>query len=63
MNAPLLMKRIGNIVSWSFLIFSFLLFYSDTHEFIKSLIAAIITFGLVWGTFVVIGWITESIYK
>jgi hypothetical protein len=63
MDMVTLIARLGNIVSLFVLVFSFLLFYYYTAEFFQSLFAAIICFVMVWGSFLVVRWIVESLKK
>lgn len=54
MDNPPLFDRTGYIVAIASLIVTFLIFFRDTAEFMGSLAAAIITAGLVWGSYVII---------
>lgn len=45
------------------LIFSFLLFVSDTGKFLGSLAAAILAAGLAWVSYVIISWLVMAIRK
>jgi hypothetical protein len=39
------------------LLISFLIFFSNTTEFIGSFVAALMTAGLVWATYIVLRWL------
>lgn len=54
-------QTIANVLSVLIMLFAFFLFYSDTNKFLQSLVAAFLLFAIVWGSFVVIKWVIESL--
>lgn len=60
-------KEIINQTSYIFagimLIFSFYLFYNDTHLFWKSLWAAVLAAGLFWVSYVLVRWLILAFRK
>ena len=53
MNSGKIIEPIGYIIAAATLIFSLILFYSDTGQFLGSLGAAILAAGLVWVSYVI----------
>lgn len=51
------------IVSGISLVLSFILFFSDTFEFAKSLVAAILLAALVWVSYIMIRWLILALRK
>lgn len=62
MDENKLINRASFIVAGLTTVISFLLFYFDTNESLKSLGAALITGGLVWATYMVLRWLVLA-YK
>jgi hypothetical protein len=58
-----LINKVGSGLAIGTLLFSFLLFFSDTREFFGSLSAAIMTAVLVWISYIILRWIYLAIWK
>ncbi len=52
-----LFDNISFLVAGLTLLISLFIFYSNTHEFVGSLTAALMTAGLVWGTYIILKWL------
>lgn len=63
MNAVEIVTKLGYILTIGILIFGFFLFFHDTHEWIGSLTAAVISAGLVFFSFIAIRWLVQVFTK
>jgi hypothetical protein len=61
MNYDKIIEPIGFIIAVATMLFSFLLFYSDTGMFLGSLSAAALATGLAWISYVILRWIILAI--
>ena len=58
-----IIDKMSYIVACITLVLSFILFFSDTGEFMKSLAAAIMLGALVWVSYVMVRWLILAIRK
>lgn len=63
MNVNSWMKWLGYGMSLVVLIIGFLLFYSDTQEWISSLMAALLSAALILGSFIALRWLVQVFTK
>jgi hypothetical protein len=56
-------RWLGNILSVLTLVLGFLLFYSDNKEWKGSLLAALLSAALVYGSFMMIRWLVQVFKK
>ena len=56
-------KRVEYGITLLTLIGGSLLFFSQTHELLSSLVAAILSAALVWISFIMIGWLAQVFTK
>ncbi len=63
MQTEHLIDKQGLIFAALVLVFSFLLFLSDTNEFMGSLAAAVLAAGLAWASYVIIRWLIMALRK
>lgn len=63
MNSDKIIDNSGYIAAFIAFIFSFLLFFSDTLEFMKSLGAAALLSSLVWISYIMLRWIYLALRK
>jgi hypothetical protein len=59
MNTVSKMKWLSYFISGAILIFSFLWFYSDTHEVIGSLVAALLSAALSLVSLIMLRWLVQ----
>lgn len=58
-----IVDKTSYIVAGIALVFGFVLFFSDTWEFMKSLSAAFLLGGLVWVSYIMVRWLILAIRK
>lgn len=58
-----IIEPIGFILAGITLVFSLFLFYSDTTQFMGSLMAALLAAALVWVTYIILRWVLLAIRK
>jgi hypothetical protein len=63
MNLTRFANKMSFIVAFIALAVGFILFFSDTMEFMKSLAAAILLAVLVWISFIMVSWLVLAIRK
>lgn len=63
MNPFRIISKMSYIVAFIATIFGFILFFSNTGEFIKSLGAAFLLGALVWMSYIIVDWLILAIRK
>lgn len=59
----MVVDKMSYIVSIIALVFGFILFFSDTWEFMKSFAAAVLLAALVWISYIMIRWLVLALRK
>lgn len=63
MDQSKFIDKTSYIVALITLLLSFILFFSDTLEFMKSLAAAILLAALVWASYIMLRWLFLALRK